>query len=129
MIFFLRLSQSEEGIDVTFLTGRKDVFDLVVADGSTSKTGSLILAEEITKDCYKFLGQYIAFFSITSQPEDTKLWQWYNTSRGRMTSTRPHQNPATRGAYFSIRTPSHSEKDSKIEAALDQGEEEQNSNS
>jgi len=120
------LTQTEHEVHVTFQGGTKDTFHLVVAaDGATSKTRNLILDEEVTKDCYKFLGQYTAFFSIPSQPEDTKLWLWYNAPPGRMISTRPHQNPATIGAYLAITTPSHSKKDPKVEEILEKGVEQQ----
>lgn len=68
------LEQTDKSINVTFAGGLKDTFDLVVAaDGSTSKTRPMILGEQILRDSYKTLGQYIAFFSIPSRPTDPKL--------------------------------------------------------
>jgi 2-polyprenyl-6-methoxyphenol hydroxylase-like FAD-dependent oxidoreductase len=67
------LEQTEKDVKVTFAGGSKDIFDLVVAaDGSTSKTRSLILDEQVLKDSYKLLGLYTAFFSIPNRPTDPK---------------------------------------------------------
>ena len=59
------LEQTDKDINVTFTEGLKDTFNLVVAaDGSTSKTRSLILDEQVLKESYKYLGQYIAFLAF-----------------------------------------------------------------
>ena len=88
---------------MTFDGGSKDTFDLVIAvDGPTSKTRSLILDEQILKDSYSFLGQYVAFFNIPSRPTDSKLWQIYNVPKGLCITTRPHRNTSTTGAYLCI---------------------------
>jgi 2-polyprenyl-6-methoxyphenol hydroxylase-like FAD-dependent oxidoreductase len=50
------LEQTDRDIHVTFASGLKDTFDLVAADGSTSKTRSMILDEQVLKDSYNFLG-------------------------------------------------------------------------
>jgi 2-polyprenyl-6-methoxyphenol hydroxylase-like FAD-dependent oxidoreductase len=116
------MTQTEQTVNVTLRSGSSETYDLVVAaDGATSKTRSLFLPEDILQDCYKFIGQYIAFFSIPSQKEDNKFWKWYNTSRGRMAAIRPHRNPATMGAYLCITTPAKTTKDPKVEEALDTG--------
>jgi len=95
------LEQTEKDVSVTFAGGSKERFDLVVAaDGSTSRTRSMILDEQVLKDSYNFLGQYIAFFSIPSQPNDPKLWQWYNTPKGLGVMTRPHRNTSTTGGIL-----------------------------
>lgn len=119
------MEQNDKDVNVTFAGGSKDTFDLVVAaDGSTSKTRSMILDEPVLKDSYKFLGQYIAFFSIPSQPTDPKLWQWYNAPKGLCIMLRPHRNTSTMGAYLCITTPARGKRDPVIEDALDKGTEE-----
>jgi 2-polyprenyl-6-methoxyphenol hydroxylase-like FAD-dependent oxidoreductase len=96
---------------------------VVAADGSTSKTRSLILDEQVLKDSYKFLGQYIAFFSIPSRPTDPKLWQWYNAPKGLSIMIRPHRNSSTMGAYLCITMPARGQRDPAIEDAMDKGTE------
>jgi len=123
--FVTSLDQTEKNVNVTFNGGSKDTFDLVVAaDGSTSKTRSMILDESITKDSFYFLGMYSAFFSIPSKPTDPKLWQWYNTPKGLNMMLRPHRNPTTTGAYMSIITPAREQRDEVVEEAMNKGPEE-----
>jgi len=118
------LEQTEENVNVTFANGSKDTFDLVVAaDGSTSTTRPMILDQESLKGCYNFLGQYIAFYSIPKQDQDPKLWQIYNPARGLCIMIRPHNNTSTMGVYLCVTTPSHSQRDPAIEAAMKEGSE------
>ena len=118
------LEQTDKDINVTFTGGTKDTFDLVVAaDGSTSKTRSLILDEQVLKDSYKFLGQYIAFFSIPSRPTDPKLCQWYSAPNGLGIVLRPHRDTSTTGAYLCITTPARGQRDPAVEDAMDKGTE------
>lgn len=118
------LEQTDKAINVTFTGGSKDTFDVVVAaDGSTSKTRSLILDEQTLKDSYKTLGQYTAFFSIPSRLTDPKLWQWYNAPNGLSIMIRPHRNTSTMGAYLCITTPARGQRDPAIEAAMEKGTE------
>ena len=118
------LEQTDKDINVTFTGGSKDTFDLVIAaDGSTSKTRSMILDKPVLKDSYKFLGQYIAFFSIPTRPNDPKLWQWYNVPKGLSIMIRPHRNTSTIGAYLCITTPARGQRDPAVEDAMDKGTE------
>ena len=119
------LEQTDSEFDVTFDSGSKDNFDLVVAaDGSTSKTRTMILDPQVLKDSYNFLGQYIAFFSIPSRPSDPKMWQWYTAPKGLSVMTRPHRNGTTLGAYLWITTPARGKRDPAVEEALEKGTEE-----
>ena len=116
------LEQTDKNINVTFTGGSKDTFDLLVAaDGSTSKSRSLILDQQILKNSYNFLGQYIAFFSIPSRPTDSKLWKWYNATKGLSIMIRPHRKTSTMGAYLVITTPARGRRDSAVEDAMDKG--------
>lgn len=118
------LTQTDTGVDVTFNGGSKDTFDVVVgADGSTSKIRSLILNEEILKDSYKFIGQYFAFFSIPSQPNDSKFWEIFTAPKGLSMMTRPHRNPSTKGTYLGITVPSQNAHDLVVEEAMEKGTE------
>lgn len=116
------LQQTDKAANVTFSSGSTESYDVVVgADGSTSKIRSLILDEEAHKDSYKFIGQYIAYFSIPKDSTDTKHWYWYNAPKGLGLMTRPHRNNSTIGVYMCITLPSHGQRDPAIEAALEQG--------
>jgi len=116
------LKQTEKRVNVVFNGGSKDTFDLVVAaDGSTSKTRSMILDDHVLKDSYNFLGQYLAFFSIPSRPTDPRMWQWYNAPKGLSIMIRPHRNPSTMGAYLCITKPARGHRDPVIEDAMDKG--------
>ena len=116
------LEQNDECVNVTFNGGSKDTFDLVVgADGSTSKTRSMIFDEETLKDTYHLLGQYLAFFSIPSQPSDPKLWQWYSVPKGLCIMTRPHRTISTTGAYLAVTLPAKGLRDPTLEDAMKQG--------
>lgn len=118
------LEQTEKNVNVTFARGSNDVFDLVVAaDGGTSKTRSMILDEQILKDSYHFFGQYVAYFSIPSQPTDPKIWQWYNAPKGICIMLRPHRTPSTIGAYLCITMPTRGHHDLAVEEAMDNGTE------
>jgi len=116
------LKQTEKKVNVITAGGIKDSFDLfVAADGSTSRTRAMFLDEETRKDSYQLLGQYIAFFSVPSQPGDGRLWQWYNHPNGLCIMMRPHREPETRGVYLAVTMPARGQRDPVIEAAMEKG--------
>ena len=116
------LEQTDKDVNVTFANGSPRTFDVIVgADGSGSKTRSMILEEETLKDSYKSLGQYIAFFSIPRQPSDTNVWTWYNTKKGLSIMTRPHRNNTTMGSYMTITQPAHGMHDPVVDEAMSKG--------
>ncbi|CAG5155359.1 uncharacterized protein ALTATR162_LOCUS3622 [Alternaria atra] len=120
------VEQTDKTVSVTFDSGKKDSFDLVVgADGSTSRIRSLILDEEARKGSYNFIGQYIAYFSIPREESDTKHWYWYNAPKGLGLMTRPHRNGKTIGCYMCITTPAHGHRDPLAEQAMEGGPEKQ----
>ena len=119
------LEQTDKEVKVTFAGGSEDTFDLVVAaDGSTSKTRPMILDEQTLKDCYQFLGQYNAFFSIPNQPNDSRRWQIFSPQGGLCIMIRPHRNPSTMGAYMCITMPARGQRDPTVEDAMMKGDEE-----
>ena len=116
------LEQTDKNINVTFASGSKDTFDLVVAaDGSTSKIRPMILDEQVLKDSYEFLGQYNAFFSIPTRPNDSRMWQIYNLRKGLCIMMRPHRNHSSMGAYLCITMPARGRRDPIVEEAMDKG--------
>ncbi|KAJ4263420.1 hypothetical protein NW762_006239 [Fusarium torreyae] len=64
-------TESDDKVHVSFSDGHKDDFDLLVtAEGTGSKTRKLMLGPE-APDPRKFLGGYIGFFSVPSEPRDS----------------------------------------------------------
>lgn len=120
------LTQNEKDVTVSFSRGATEQFDLLVAaDGSTSHTRPMILSPELLTNCYNFIGQYVAYFSIPQQSSDTKHWYWYNAPRGLGLMLRPHRNTTTVGCYMCVTTPAHGKRDEGIEKALNIGPEAQ----
>jgi 2-polyprenyl-6-methoxyphenol hydroxylase-like FAD-dependent oxidoreductase len=119
------LVQDDKGAHVTFTGGRTaETFELVVgADGQASKTRSIAFDQSISADPYNPLGMYVAYFSIPSRPDDTKLWRWHAAPKGRSVMLRPHQEASTVGAYLCT-MPSRTEKDPAMVKAMEQGNEE-----
>jgi 2-polyprenyl-6-methoxyphenol hydroxylase-like FAD-dependent oxidoreductase len=120
------LLQDNKAVRVTYTGGRAaETFDLVVgADGYASKTRSMAFDQRSSTDPYYPLGMYIAYFSIPSRPDDTKLWRWYAAPQGRSVMLRPHRNVSTVGAYLCVTMPSRTEKDPALVEAIEQGNEE-----
>lgn len=116
------LEQTKKGATVTFTGGWKQTYDLVVAaDGSTSMTRPMILDDHVLKNSYNFIGQYTAFFSIPSRPNDPKRWQWYNSPKGLCIMSRPHRNSSTLGVYLNIVTPTRGQRNPVVEEAMEKG--------
>lgn len=76
--------------------------------------------EDLT-DPYNFLGQYTAFFSIPSRPEDPKTWRIHAEPKGRSISLRPHRQEGSSGAYLVVTQPARGVRDPAIEEAMKQG--------
>lgn len=118
------LDQVQDTVNVTFASGQHETYDVVVAaDGSSSRTRPMILDEPTVKNCYHFLGQYIAFYSIPRIERDTQHWMWYNKPRGLSIMIRPHRKDINMGVYLCVTTSAHGKRDCKVEAAMDKGNE------
>ncbi|EMD64269.1 hypothetical protein GGP41_006696 [Bipolaris sorokiniana] len=116
------VSQTSDKVNVQFHSGTTDSFDLIVgADGSTSRIRSMVLSDEAQKNCYNFIGQYIAYFSIPRIPSDTNHWYWYNAPKGLALMLRPHRNDRTVGCYMGVTTPAHGHRDPAAEKAMEGG--------
>lgn len=116
------LNQDGHGVQVTFDKRLEEKFDVVVAcDGQNSKTRSFMFDKDDLADPYNFLGQYTAFFSIPSRPEDPKTWRIHTEPKGRTISLRPHRQEGSCGAYIVVTQPARGVRDPAIEEAMKQG--------
>ncbi|QDS75081.1 hypothetical protein FKW77_006871 [Venturia effusa] len=111
-----------EGVQVTFDKRAAEKFDIVVAcDGQSSKTRSFMFDNDEIADPYNFLGQYMAFFSIPSLPEEPKTWRIHIEPKGRSIHLRPHRQEGSCGAYIVVTQPARNVRDPAIEEAMQQG--------
>jgi 2-polyprenyl-6-methoxyphenol hydroxylase-like FAD-dependent oxidoreductase len=98
----IQQNEAKDGlVTVTFANGHPDGrYDVVVgADGLMSKTRQLVFGKGTEENNYlKRLGQYMAFFTIPKEPSDTKVAQWYGSTKGRMAMIRPSQYDDTRAS-------------------------------
>lgn len=89
------LAQDPDGVDVTFLSGKQERYDLVVlADGVNSRTRELVLPNAPRR----YLGMVIAYLTIPRTDDDTDWWRWYVAGRGRGVNLRPDDTGTTRAA-------------------------------
>ncbi|MFF0345953.1 FAD-dependent monooxygenase [Kribbella sp. NPDC004875] len=98
------LEQDATGVDVTFASGTRRRFDLVVgADGVHSRVRRLAFGPET--DFVHHLGGYTSYFTIDS-PEDLNHWmKIYTAPRGRWVALRPDRDPRFAKALLSFRSP------------------------
>lgn len=71
----MEIQQNKDGVNVV-LSDNKDgkseqYLAIIGADGQNSKTRQMIFDRNVTKDSYKGLKQYTAYFSLDGRPEDT----------------------------------------------------------
>ncbi len=90
------LSQTETGVDVTFASGKKAQFDLVVsAEGIGSSTRKLAFDNQ---HAFKYLGLYTAYLTIAKASTDSRWARWCNTERGIVYMMRPDNYGGTRAS-------------------------------
>jgi 2-polyprenyl-6-methoxyphenol hydroxylase-like FAD-dependent oxidoreductase len=100
--FVTALEQDLDGVDVTFDSGRRERFDLVlVAEGRTSRTRRLVFADR-SRTLDK--GLNIAFGTLDRQPADTDWWEFMTTTNGRSATIRP-DNLGTMRTMLAFSTP------------------------
>ncbi|WP_328608604.1 FAD-dependent monooxygenase [Amycolatopsis sp. NBC_00345] len=96
------LTDTGDGVDVTFRTGPGRRFDLVVlADGLRSRTRDLVLADLARTRSF---GLYTAYFTIPRAESDGRWARWYNAPGRRVVLLRPDNQGTTR-ASLSFLTP------------------------
>ncbi|MFC3511094.1 FAD-dependent monooxygenase [Amycolatopsis halotolerans] len=88
------LSDTGDGVDVTFRTGPDQRFDLVVlADGFRSRTRDLVFADLAR---VRSFGLYTAYFTIPRTESDGRWARWHNVPGRRVVLLRPDNQGTTR---------------------------------
>ncbi|WP_029292840.1 FAD-dependent monooxygenase [Chryseobacterium hispalense] len=92
----INLKQIENGVEVDFASGRKDIFDIVVsAEGIGSATRDLAFGN---RPRYKYLGLYTAYLTIPKKTTDSRWARWYNAPEGIVFMLRPDNYGETRAS-------------------------------
>jgi 2-polyprenyl-6-methoxyphenol hydroxylase-like FAD-dependent oxidoreductase len=99
-----KLTQDDDGVQVTFQSGTERRFDLVVgADGVHSRTRALAFGNEA--QYVEHLGGYGSFFTVRT-PEPLDGWmKIYSAPGGRWVGLRPDHDPQYAKALLSFRSP------------------------
>ncbi|MGY0021295.1 FAD-dependent monooxygenase [Streptomyces sp. cg35] len=109
------LSQSGEGVRVTFRSGAERAFDLVVAaDGARSRTRDLVFGGLGDAVDIRPLGLTTAYFTIPGEPRDGRWARWYNAPEGRVVTLRPDPRGTTRAALSFLSPPHTGEQHEKL---------------
>ncbi|GAA4590668.1 2-polyprenyl-6-methoxyphenol hydroxylase-like FAD-dependent oxidoreductase [Actinoplanes octamycinicus] len=96
------LDQDPAGVDVTFASGLRERYDLVIgADGVHSGVRSLAFGPE--SDHLKYLGLYSAYFTVTD-PGDLDNWYLMYNEPGVVAGLRPERG-GTAKAHLGFREP------------------------
>ncbi|GAA2980406.1 FAD-dependent monooxygenase [Actinokineospora diospyrosa] len=91
------LTETGDGVDVTFRTGPDRRFDLVVlADGFRSRTRDLVFADIARTRSF---GLYTAYFTIPRTESDDGWARWYNAPGRRVVLLRPDNQGTTRASF------------------------------
>lgn len=94
--FVTEINDKGNQADVTFNSGRKESFDLVVgADGIGSKIRELAFGEEPVLD---YLGLYTSYFTIPKAETDSGWARWYVAPESRNILIRPDNKGTARAA-------------------------------
>ncbi len=97
------LSDQRDHVEVTFASGNKRNFDLVIgADGIRSKTRRLAFSGDNPTPIH-YLNMYTAYFTIPYAETDKRWARWYNATDKRTIVLRPDNQGTTR-AYLSVRS-------------------------
>ncbi|GAA1667665.1 FAD-dependent monooxygenase [Kribbella yunnanensis] len=99
-----QLDQDANGVDVTFASGTRRRFDLVIgADGVHSRVRRLAFGPH--EEFVQHLGGYTSYFTVEA-PEDLNHWmKVYTAPGGRWVGLRPDHDPRFAKALLSFRSP------------------------
>ncbi|MBD2753928.1 FAD-dependent monooxygenase [Spirosoma validum] len=90
------LEQHPNEVTVTFSSGKKETFQLVVAaDGVRSSTRRLVFGDEPK---FEYLGLYTAYLTIPRIKTDTNWWRWYTATDRRIVMLRPDNQGTMRAS-------------------------------
>ncbi|MGY6654790.1 FAD-dependent monooxygenase [Amycolatopsis sp. TRM77291] len=90
------LTDTGDGVDVTFRAGSGRRFDLVVlADGFRSRTRGLVFADLVRTRSF---GLYTAYFTVPRAGSDGRWARWYNAPGRRVVTLRPDNQGTTRAS-------------------------------
>jgi 2-polyprenyl-6-methoxyphenol hydroxylase-like FAD-dependent oxidoreductase len=105
------LEQSSETVTVTFSSGETKDYDLVVAaDGQGSRTRQFAFGEETSREAFKTLNIFAAYFNIPRLPSEDSLARIYFAPRSRMVLTRTGDRPVTQVYFFLLKEMQQAEK-------------------
>ncbi|RFS14323.1 FAD-dependent monooxygenase [Emticicia sp. C21] len=90
------LKQHSDQVNVTFNSGKKETFDLVIlAEGIRSSTRELVFGKEPVFD---YVGLYMAYLTIPREKSDNKWWRWYTAVKSRVLMLRPDNHGTMRAS-------------------------------
>ncbi len=102
------LDDDGDGVDVTFDSGARARYDLVVvAEGVGSQTRERLFPDENDP---RWLDMTLAYFTIPRTADDDRRWRWYHASEGRSIHLRPDRHGTTR-AMLSLQKAPEGEQD------------------
>ncbi|KAI0379636.1 FAD/NAD(P)-binding domain-containing protein [Hypomontagnella monticulosa] len=97
------LTQSDNGVNVTFSDGQTRRYDLVVAaDGQGSRTRRLAFGKEANDEALNSIGVHAAYYSIPRVEDEGELARAYNAPGKKMVLTRTSGRPVTQVLLFSM---------------------------
>ncbi|KAI1772248.1 FAD/NAD(P)-binding domain-containing protein [Hypoxylon cercidicola] len=97
------LTQSDDGVGVTFSDGQQKRYDLVVAaDGQASRTRRLAFGQEVNDAAWKPLRVHAAYFSIPRIEGEGGLARAFNALGRRLLITRTSDRPVTQVLLFTM---------------------------
>ena len=107
------LEQQSDCVNVTFSSGKKETFELVIAaDGIRSSTRRLVFGDE---PVFNYLGLYTAYLTIPRQETDNNWWRWYTAIDRRIVMLRPDNQGTMRASVAFIESDQAYEKLSPAE--------------
>lgn len=98
------LTQSDDGVNVTFSDGQKSGYDIVVgADGQGSRTRRLAFGQEASDEAFKSLEIHAAFYGIPRVEGEGETAKAYIAQGRRGMMTRTGDRPVTQVYLFSMK--------------------------
>lgn len=97
------LTQTDDGVNITFSDGQKRRYDIVVgADGQGSRTRRLAFGQAVSDEAFKPLGTQAALYSIPRVDDEGEIAKVYIAPGRRGIMTRTGDRPLTQVFLFSM---------------------------